>query len=767
MRRRRLLALAAVLAAVTAFTGLVSARRIGRQMAIDRACTAVAEGRFDEAVALSSDLVGADADGRLAAECRCRALVATGREAECAASLDEILGSGEAAGWLPAPDLAARVVRHRQAAGDLAGAADLARRAAIASPEDAALHQLEVVTRGALEGEPAVLEALERRVAAADGPALGARLALALSYTRQGDHARVAAALGDVPPPRGHPYTAFWFQARAWALAGLGDLAGLRATYDAWRAHGGDPAAIEADYALQLSIAQLRDPEHSWVELIERALEHEDELTDPKVVAALYARWIGHLLVAGEFDEALKLYDRASERYELVGITREQIVQGGVVAELGSDAAAAKGTLAFRLAPGTPAGTLLVSPDVTAEPDVAFERHALAPGAVVRVARGTAVTPQRWVLRGAGGDVAASGGVWPAPGREVGVEIHASEGRGAVPPRGFARAAPPGDGRRRVFVVVPDCGDWRLVQYLRARGELPVMDALLAAGHRAVLTSDPPLTAAAMEKLVWPERGRDVSFLGELNRLGLELAGLASVERVAAEGRSLFETVGQGPHVAANLLFAHGGIDAGRNARLHGPDGAEREGPRLEAWRELTPAESAEWPDAASDRAHDHARTIAAEMDAALALARGGEVDLLLLRIEPLDLLTHELFGELTRTRQDDGRSGLLDAYRYLDRRIGELWNALDADDVLVVLSDHGIRTAMEHADDAIFVAVGPGIAPGRAPGRPEIAGVPRALASLFGVETVWPETGVADSWEPATRGIESAKAADGGPSKP
>jgi hypothetical protein len=243
-----------------------------------------------------------------------------------------------------------------------------------------------------------------------------------------------------------------------------------------------------------------------------------------------------------------------------------------------------------------------------------------------------------------------------------------------------------------------------------------------------------------------------VSFLGELNRLGLELGGLASIGRnplgflsaVLPESRSLFEVVGAGPFVAANLLFSHGGIDAGESGAFVGPHGARGAGPRIQAWRELTGAERAEWAAPRSERADEHARTIAAELDTALGLARAGEVDLLLLRLEPLDLLTHELFGELTATRQDDGRSGLLDAYRYIDRRTGELWNALDGDDVLVWMSDHGIKTALEHEADAIFVAAGPGIGPGRVAGRPEIAGVPRALAALFGHDTDWPDTGLA-----------------------
>jgi len=748
--RRAQLLLAAGLLSVLAFTGAVGVQRMGRQLAVARACEAVAHERVEEALLLSDGLAGADPDGRLAAECRCRALAAAGRMEACAELLDGLLRLPEAAAWIPAPDLSAAVVRLRRARGEPERAADLARRAAAAHPEDGPLHQLEIATRGPREGEAAVLAELEARLDPGAGPQLGLRLALAISHSRRQEPARVAAVLGEQPPPAGHPYQTFWFQARAWALAALGDLDGLRAGYEQWRELGGDPVAIEADYALQLSIAQLPDPERDWISLLRAALEHEEALRDPKVPAALYLRLVGHLMVAGRYDEALRVFDRASARYELAGITREQIVQRRLVAALDPAArAAVHGTLVFQLPPEAPAGSLWVSPGSEAEPDADFERHALAPGVPLRVERGVRVTPERWVFQDAAGLVRASGSAWPVIGSEVAVRVEPGP---PVAPRAFERSERAADGRRRVFVVLPDCADWRLVQYLRARGELPVLEALLASGFRAVLTSDPPLTAAAMEKLVWPERGREVSFLGELNRLGLELGGLASIGRnplgflsaVLPESRSLFEVVGAGPHVAANLLFSHGGIDAGHNAAWTGPHGARRDGPRLAAWRELTEAERAEWPDARSERAREHARTIAAELDAALELARAGEVDLLLLRVEPLDLLTHELFGELTATRQDDGRSGLLDAYRHLDRRIGELWNALDADDVLVVLSDHGIKTALEHESDAIFVAAGAGIAPGRAPGRPEIAGVPHALAALFGQETAWPDTGLA-----------------------
>jgi hypothetical protein len=137
-------------------------------------------------------------------------------------------------------------------------------------------------------------------------------------------------------------------------------------------------------------------------------------------------------------------------------------------------------------------------------------------------------------------------------------------------------------------------------------------------------------------------------------------------------------------------------------------------------------------------------RTIAAELDATESLLRAGEIDFAAVRIEPLDILTHAHFGGLVAEGQDDGQGFLYDVYRYLDARLAAVDAALDADDVLIVMSDHGIRTAMEHAREAFFVAVGGDIPVGRAPGSPALRGVSRTVADLLGVETDWPDTGVA-----------------------
>ena len=367
------------------------------------------------------------------------------------------------------------------------------------------------------------------------------------------------------------------------------------------------------------------------------------------------------------------------------------------------------------------------------------------------IERSPGTAPLRWVWQSAQGAVLASGTASPRPGETRRVEIQARAPR--VPePAMLARR--PGDGRRRVAVVLLDCGDWRIVQYLRARGELPVLDALVRSGTSAVLESDPPLTAAALESIVWPDRRSSASFAGIVHQLGTELAGLASIGAnpfdalawVLPEERDFFSVVGAGDLSAANLLFAHGGMHAGRHSEVTGPGGARRQVPLGASARDLDPAERARFPGLAAVRAERdrvHLRTIAAQMDTAEALVSARELDLFALRVEALDILTHAHFADAVQDGQDDGARLLFDVYRYLDARLGGLHAELDADDLLVVMSDHGIRTAMEHDEPALFVVTGPGVPVARVAGTPSLRGVPRALAQLLGVETPWPDAGL------------------------
>ena len=233
--------------------------------------------------------------------------------------------------------------------------------------------------------------------------------------------------------------------------------------------------------------------------------------------------------------------------------------------------------------------------------------------------------------------------------------------------------------------------------------------------------------------------------------IGLELAGLESVGKnplefiswVLPERPNLFETIGAGSVVTANMLLAHGKIDTGRHAEIVGPQGLRRDLPSQQAYRGLTPGERERHPSLLGDPGtRKFAETIAAEMDAAENIARDGEVDFLFLRLEALDLVTHAHYSKIDGRGQDDGTGPLLSAYRYIDERLTALDALLDEDDWLVYLSDHGIRSAMQHEEDALFFVLGDGVPTGRASGRPALSGVPRTLAAMLDVETAWPDTG-------------------------
>jgi len=758
---------AVVLVGVAGLLAWNAVDRVRSQHVVRAACEAASGGRHAEALRRSAGTTGPDAEGRIAAECRCRSLLAEGRRGECVALLEEILHHPEAQGWVPSAELVRLVVSSRRNAGEYENAARLARRAAVAHAEDLHVLQAELLARSVLEGEERVLDELRSRLADPDRDILAQRLVLAVAHARRSEPELALQALGTQLPDSQLPHFSLWVETRTAALANLGHFEEVQRTYRAWLDRGGNPAEIRARMALRLSVSHLPHPERSWIELLQAALQQRDRIDDPELVEMVYRRAIAHLLAAGRRGEALALYDEASAAFAVEGITREQILHGAPASPGDPEEAGAPGTVAFRLGGGAdagpavrsgPAGTLWLQPPVDAPSDAPWKRLEWS-GDVAAAERLPGPWPHRWVYRDAEGRPRASGSVWPAAGRRV--EVVVEPGPAADPqagaksaPRGASLAArAPADGRRRVFAVLPDGMDWRLAQYLRLRGELPVFEHLLETGHRAVLRSSPPLTAAAMESLVWPTRGRHVTFAGLVHRMGAEIGGLASVGRnpleflsvLLPEGASLFEAVGAGDRVAANMLFSHGLIDAGRHAQLVGPNGRRRSARAIPAYRPLTPEERQRHPELAEDdAARPLAESLAAQMDAAVALAREDEVDLLMLRLEPLDILTHRFFGDLVTTRQDDGRSPLFDAYRYVDARLGELIRALDADDVLVLLSDHGIRTAMEHSEDAIFVAAGKGIPRGRAPGQPDLRGVPRALAALLGVRTEWPETGVA-----------------------
>jgi len=753
LRPRTLGLVAAGLALAAAGVGLVSAERVRGQLAVMQACDATDTGDFATALARTQGRVDASETGRAAAECRCLALLATGGGGECAELIARVLADPRSEGWAPRPDLAIHLIQTWREEGRATEAAELARRAARAHPGDAGLFALELSTRSSVGDEDAVLHELEERVAQREHAPVAMRVVLANRWLLRGEPSHALAALGAQAPAGPHEDLALWFETRGRGFAALGDLASVQRTYAEWRGAGGDPGELLARYALTLSIAGLKDPARPPLELIRQGAAAGERVADPRLREALAIRLILSLVSAGNRPEALAVYDRERLRFPLEGLTRAELERSQSQAQLAhATDLARRGALRFVLAEPRSGTRLRISPDSDQPVDADYASRAMPPSGELAIERSPGDAPLRWVWLDAGGSILGSGTATPRPGETRRIEIRAREPRA---PERAVLSRRPGDGRRQLAVVLLDCGDWRIVQYLRARGELPVLDALVRSGTSAVLASDPPLTAAALESIVWPDRRSSASFAGIVHQFGTELAGLASIGEnpfgalawVLPEERDFFSVVGAGDLSAANLLFAHGGMQAGRHSEVTGPGGARRRVPIGASARDLDPAERARFPGLAAVRAERdrvYLRTIAAQMDTAEAIVRAREVDLFALRVEALDILTHAHFADAVQDGQDDGARLLFDVYRYLDARLGVLSSALDADDLLVVMSDHGIRTAMEHDEAALFIVTGPGIPVTRVTGAPSLRGVPRALAQLVGVETPWPDAGLA-----------------------
>lgn len=711
-------------------------------------CEAVAEERFAEALERATGPLESRGADRDTAECRCIAALSLGDREACTDLLGPLLEAPEAADWIPNPVLTKLMVRTWQAAGRIEPAAALAERAAPTQRDDLDMLQLELMLRSRLENEDAVLSQIEDRLRE-DPSWIPQRLVLALAWMRRARHDEALRVLGETPPPKDHPLLMPWFESRIQAQASAGDLQAVQATFDVWRETGWDPTDLAARYALRLSVDQLVDPAHDTIDLLREAIASQAELRDPNLVWGLHRRLIAQLLAAGRPREALAAYDAAIETVRLDGLTREEIERAVERAE-GEIRADAPATLRFHPPAEAVGGRLLLSPEPGQPPDAGYRAMAIEDTGPLEIEIRRGQHARRYVFEDREGRPRASGAVWPEPAASIEIRpVFASP-----PPRRdwspTRRSA--GDGRRRVFAILADCADWRLTEYLRHRGELPFQDHLFRQGYRAVLESRPAFTAAALQSLVWPAPAATVpDTLGWIHHLGLELAGLESVGRnpvgwlslLLPERPNLFETLGSGPLVTANMLLAHGRIDAGRHAEVVGPHGDRRDLPSQQAYRPLREDELSRHPALVHDaETKKFAETIAAEMDAAEEIARDGEVDFLFLRLEALDLITHAHFGALDGRGQDDAGGPLTATYRYIDERLADLHALLDADDWLVYLSDHGIRSVMEHEEDAVFAAIGDGVPTGRAPGRPALRGVPRSLAAMLGVETDWPRTG-------------------------
>ncbi len=723
-------------------------RSSGRRAAT---CDALQAGQTSEALAASEGLALRSLVDLDTAVCRCRALAMAGREPECTDLLLPAVEDHDDDAWLPPSDLMMTMVSELSGRRERARAASLARRAALAHPDSKGLLFLEWQTRKEVEPEQQVLADIERRLPPDPAAWPEQRMLLAKAHTVAGRYTDAIRVLG-LPPSTEEKTRTQWYQTMLDAQAGLGDPARVRQAADAWLQAGADPRVVHASYVVALANHQMEGQEAPTVRLLQEAVRDDSGQLPLALETAVYIHYLYQLVSYHQYDLALEHIERAPARVDFGGFSREQVLaaRNGERLELGGRD---EGTLRFLLPSASVGGRLLVAPSHALRPDHPSEILSIPDSATLEIERPSWDLPYRWVVRDAMDRVIASGSSW-VEGDGV-VEVQVQPARPTTLQR-WTWTRRPADGQRRLWLIVQDCMDWRIARYLMARGEMPVLEALLEEGYRTVLDSDPPVTAIAIDQIVHPRQPQPPTLTEFVYHIGVEMdvADLTPsgenpfrfLEGLVPVRPDLTRTIAAEEWTVANLLFSHGALDVGMNGEVAGPRGQDHPPLELASSRALRPEElerirvDRAWVD---DPHWAWVEEAAAVMDEVQAQAEGDLIDLMLVRTARLDTATHahlaDAFGD-----QDDGESLLFAYYRYLDLRTGQLLNTLDTDDYVIVMSDHSIRNAMAHDRPALFVMVGPDVPQGAGPGNPHISGVPRILAELLEVRTDWPDTGVA-----------------------
>ena len=738
-----------VLVAIGVGVALRSRRRLVAMEQTMLVCDTLNAGAVEEALRRGEPLLQSlDPEDPMfvdAAHCVTQAYAILDRRSDAVALADRLrpeLGTG----WLSDPVLAMYIaggyLQKERTADALALLQDVGTRAT--TSVDLLRMQLSLVVAQADRAGVAAIQARAQALPPEMTTALRTSLGRALASLGELD---AGLAAMEPSPKAGDPDGRAWWTSRAWLLGEAGRQADLAATFQRWEAEGGTPREIYLYYVVISELTHQFYGERPIEVELRDAIDHAPPETDAELLAVAWRRLITAYVNTGQVAQALAVYDEAAARGVVLNNVRRDEISRAQLAAAGS------GTLSFAI-PAAQAGDVRrVSPPADAPVDTPYETLPLDGARPVSVRRPASPLPARWVWADRQGRAIRSGAVVVQAAEEAAVTVDARPDSPPAAPPPFELKRLPADGRRRVYTLVLDCVDWRLVRLMDARGELPALAALERAGLAGVLTSEPAFTGVAMEKLAHPRTREGITFLGFLHHLGVEAAGLEAVGTNPLEGLGwvlpdspyLVDVVGAADRVAANLLFAVGDMDSSRDMEVVGPRGA-REELVVRRQRPLSEAEIAALPGLGRppDRTtRGYLEGIAAQMDLAVSLAASKRLDLLLLRLAQTDLMTHTEFANINRTAVDDADNVLLWAYRYVDRRLGELANATDEDDVLIVMSDHGIQTSMLHDPHAVFVMIGG--QRGRLTGAPELAGLPRLMVDLLGVPPVagWPDTGL------------------------
>jgi len=321
----------------------------------------------------------------------------------------------------------------------------------------------------------------------------------------------------------------------------------------------------------------------------------------------------------------------------------------------------------------------------------------------------------------------------------------------------------------RVRVLGIDGLDRRMVDQLRARGELPRLDALLRSGARARLSAEPEQVPAIVWTTIATGRGPEVH--GIQSAGARRLAGMRTPVTIGETGR--FERAVGAAADVLRLTRTQPATSVLRGAKTFWNVASEK-GLRVGVvnWWATWPADPVNgytvtdralfklekggpldrevYPPAAFDRLKPLARSGPdAErarridrfcLDAARALRESGAPDVEAVYLPGLDIFTMQQVGDAAPSdlpELDARLDAVRSYYRFVDGLVGEVVDGLQPQDVLVLVGDPGrlARRSSSPAEGLLLLAGGPIVATdlGRtserdiAPTALHLAGLPKS----------------------------------------
>ena len=309
------------------------------------------------------------------------------------------------------------------------------------------------------------------------------------------------------------------------------------------------------------------------------------------------------------------------------------------------------------------------------------------------------------------------------------LEAHRSPRVPAPPPlaraleqREHARGGKPG----KLVALWLDGGSWFLVRSLEAAGRLIALPALEASGVSAPMFNDDPHTQAALEQFTstgGPAPSLYAELVSGLGQLRFAVGGVGALGQLdpvrlaaldAPGQRTLRQLLADGHRSYLPLIWGDAAVTSADDQHLY-----DRAGARVPL--DLSPLEQplevgayladlrAHAPGAGQELYKSSAIALA-RMHRRLALTRTllahHQPDFTLIRVDETDTLAHQLWDGLDEPSPE---GAILERmYQLVDDEVAALVESLAPEDNLLVVSDHGMSSQVDHDTTCLFIADGP-----------------------------------------------------------